>query len=171
MIECVSKTVENLKSLEVDPGDIKAIGVCNQRETTIVWDKRTGKPLYNAISQSKISNFFAFLCFIIFCYLSVVWLDARTKSTVETILAKVQGGNKDFLKKHCGLPISTYFSALKLKWLIDNVQEVRDAIAENRCLFGTVDTWLIWVRDCFTGLEFNVLHFTEFNVLYFICRI
>lgn len=50
VIECVSKTVENLKSLEVDPGDIKAVGVCNQRETTIVWDKQTGKPLYNAIS-------------------------------------------------------------------------------------------------------------------------
>lgn len=75
-----------------------------------------------------------------------VWLDARTKSTVEKMLAKVQGGNKDFLKKHCGLPISTYFSALKLRWLIDNIPEVRDAIAENRCLFGTVDTWLIWVR-------------------------
>jgi glycerol kinase len=52
VIECVCKTVENLKSLDIDPGDIKAIGVCNQRETTIVWDKLTGKPLYNAISQS-----------------------------------------------------------------------------------------------------------------------
>jgi glycerol kinase len=51
VIDCVCKTVENLKSLDVDPGDIKAIGVCNQRETTIVWDKLTGKPLYNAISK------------------------------------------------------------------------------------------------------------------------
>lgn len=76
-----------------------------------------------------------------------VWLDARTKSTVEKILAKVQGGNKDVLKKHCGLPISTYFSALKLRWLIDNIEEVRKAIADNRCLFGTVDSWLIWVRS------------------------
>ena len=59
------------------------------------------------------------------------------------MLAKVQGGNKDFLKKHCGLPISTYFSALKLRWLIDNIAEVREAIAENRCLFGTVDTWRV----------------------------
>ncbi len=80
-----------------------------------------------------------------FHYLHTVWLDARTKSTVESMLSKVQGGNKDFLKRHCGLPISTYFSALKLRWLIDNVAEVRDAIDENRCLFGTVDTWLIWV--------------------------
>lgn len=75
----------------------------------------------------------------------LVWLDARTKSTVEKLLSKVQGGNKDILKKHCGLPVSTYFSALKLRWLIDNIAEVREAIAENRCLFGTVDTWLIWV--------------------------
>jgi glycerol kinase len=51
VIECVCKTVENLKNLDIDPGDIKAIGVCNQRETTIVWDKLTGKPLYNAISE------------------------------------------------------------------------------------------------------------------------
>lgn len=77
--------------------------------------------------------------------MTVVWLDARTKSTVEQMLSKVQGANKDFLKKHCGLPISTYFSALKLRWLIDNIPEVQEAIAENRCLFGTVDTWLIWV--------------------------
>lgn len=60
-------------------------------------------------------------------------------------MAKVQGGNKDFLKKYCGLPISTYFSALKLRWLMDNVPDVRQAIDEGRCLFGTVDTWLIWV--------------------------
>ncbi|XP_046456345.1 glycerol kinase-like isoform X1 [Daphnia pulex] len=136
VIDCVCKTVENLKSLDVDPGDIKAIGVCNQRETTIVWDKLTGKPLYNAI----------------------IWLDARTKSTVESMLSKVQGGNKDFLKRHCGLPISTYFSALKLRWLIDNVAEVSDAIDENRCLFGTVDTWLIWNL---TGGVKGGLHLTD----------
>ena len=86
-----------------------------------------------------------------------VWLDARTKSTVEAMLAKVQGGNKDFLKRHCGLPISTYLSALKLRWLIDNIAEVREAIAENRCLFGTVDTWLIWVLDGLSTAYFSVL--------------
>ena len=86
-----------------------------------------------------------------------VWLDARTKSTVEAMLAKVQGGNKDFSKRHYGLPISTYLSALKLRWLIDNIAEVREAIAENRCLFGTVDTWLIWVLDCFPAAYFSVL--------------
>ena len=54
VIDCVSKTVENLKSLDIDPSDIKAVGICNQRETTIVWDKLTGKPLYNAISKKLI---------------------------------------------------------------------------------------------------------------------
>lgn len=78
----------------------------------------------------------------------IVWLDARTKSTVESLLLKVKHGNKDFLKKHCGLPISTYFSALKLRWLMDNVHVVRQAIEEDRCLFGTVDSWLIWVMIC-----------------------
>jgi len=133
--ECIDKTIGNLNSLDIDLSDIKAVGVCNQRETTIVWDKITGKPLYNAI----------------------IWLDARTKKTVESILAKVQG-NKDVLKKHCGLPISTYFSALKLKWLIDNVIEVRQAIEDDRCLFGTVDTWLIWNL---TGGVNGGLHLTD----------
>jgi len=133
--ECIDKTINNLHSLDIDPSDIKAVGICNQRETTIVWDKITGKPLHNAI----------------------IWLDARTKSTVESILAKVQG-NKDTLKKYCGLPISTYFSALKLKWLIDNVAGVRQAIQDDRCMFGTVDTWLIWNL---TGGINGGLHLTD----------
>lgn len=87
--------------------------------------------------------------FYIFCltrYMLLVWLDMRTATTVDKIL---QNGkrNKNFLKNICGLPISTYFSALKIRWLIDNVEAVRNAILENRCLFGTVDTWLIWVGE------------------------
>lgn len=70
----------------------------------------------------------------------------RTSSTVDKVLLKVKNKDPEYLKPLCGLPISTYFSALKIKWLIDNVEEVRVAIKENRCLFGTVDTWLIWVR-------------------------
>ena len=85
-------------------------------------------------------------------------MDARTKSTVETLLAKVPGGHQDFLKKLCGLPISTYFSALKLRWLIDNIPEVREAIADNRCMFGTVDSWLIWNL---TGGVKGGLHLTD----------
>lgn len=70
----------------------------------------------------------------------------RTASTVDTILAKGKR-NKNFLKAQCGLPLSTYFSAVKLRWLMDNVPDVKMAIKENRCLFGTIDTWLIWVRN------------------------
>lgn len=68
----------------------------------------------------------------------------RTASTVDNILTK-QKKNKNFLKMLCGLPVTTYFSAVKLRWLMDNVPEVQKAIDENRCMFGTIDTWLIWV--------------------------
>lgn len=74
-----------------------------------------------------------------------VWLDMRTSSTVDEVLSKVKNNDAEYLKPLCGLPISTYFSALKIKWLIDNVDEVRQAIKEDRCLFGTIDSWLIWV--------------------------
>lgn len=68
----------------------------------------------------------------------------RTSETVDTLLAHHKKC-KNFLQNQCGLPISTYFSALKIRWLIDNVELVRKAIEDRRCLFGTVDTWLIWV--------------------------
>lgn len=69
----------------------------------------------------------------------------RTTTTVDTVLKKIRNQNMDYLKPLCGLPINPYFSALKLKWLIDNVPRVHEAIKENRCMFGTIDTWLIWV--------------------------
>ncbi|KAJ1526179.1 hypothetical protein ONE63_009338 [Megalurothrips usitatus] len=136
VIECVEKTVENLRHLEIDPNDIVAIGVSNQRETTVVWDVITGKPLYNAI----------------------VWLDMRTSETVDHLLSKARNHNPEYLKPLCGLPISTYFSAVKLRWLLDNVKEVQDAVAEGRCLFGTIDTWIIWNL---TGGTDGGLHVTE----------
>lgn len=73
-----------------------------------------------------------------------MWLDIRTASTVDDILSNGKR-NKNFIKNLCGLPISTYFSAVKIKWLMDNVKEVKDAMNENRCMFGTIDTWLLWV--------------------------
>lgn len=76
-----------------------------------------------------------------------VWLDARTASTVEAILKETPGQNKDYIKDLCGLPISTYFSALKLRWLLDNVPEVQDTAAKGNLLFGTVDSWLLWVSE------------------------
>ncbi|KAL0273986.1 UNVERIFIED_CONTAM: hypothetical protein PYX00_006532 [Menopon gallinae] len=134
--ECIERTTDNLKKLDIDPNDMVAIGITNQRETTILWDKFTGKPLHNAI----------------------VWLDIRTSTTVDEVLKKVKNRNPEFLKPLCGLPISTYFSALKIKWLMDNVEEVRAAIREDRCLFGTIDSWLIWN---FTGGVDGGYHITD----------
>ncbi|XP_013394557.1 glycerol kinase isoform X1 [Lingula anatina] len=122
VLECMEKAVENLKALNIDPGKLKAIGITNQRETTVVWDKVTGEPLYNAI----------------------VWLDLRTASTVEKLVASAPKQSKDHLRPLCGLPLSTYFSAVKLRWLLDNSDTVRQGVKDNRCMFGTVDSWLIW---------------------------
>ncbi|XP_012946792.1 glycerol kinase [Aplysia californica] len=119
---CIEKAVDNLQGLGFQPSDVKAIGITNQRETTIVWDKNTGKPLYNAI----------------------VWLDLRTAATVEQLIKKTPGRDKDALRPLCGLPLATYFSALKFRWLADNSIEVRRAVDEGRCMFGTVDSWLVW---------------------------
>jgi glycerol kinase len=122
--ECIEKCIEKLLALGGSVDDICAVGITNQRETTVVWDKTTGEILHNAI----------------------VWLDTRTSSTVEQLLDKVPNKtrNKNYLKPLCGLPLSPYFSALKLRWLIENIAKVQAAVKEERCLFGTIDTWLIW---------------------------
>ncbi|KAL4609091.1 glycerol kinase isoform X4 [Arapaima gigas] len=132
--ECMERTCEKLTQLNIDISNIKAIGVTNQRETTLVWDKETGEPLYNAI----------------------VWLDLRTQSTVERLINKTPGRNKNHLKT--GLPISTYFSAVKLRWLMDNVMEVHEAVQSHRAMFGTIDSWLIW---CLTGGKNGGVHCTD----------
>ncbi|XP_076680792.1 glycerol kinase 3 isoform X3 [Andrena cerasifolii] len=134
--ECLNQTVYNLRQLTIDPSDIVAIGITNQRETTVVWDSVTGEPLYNAI----------------------VWMDMRTTSIVDDILKKIRNRNKNYLKPLCGLPISPYFSALKLKWLLENVPRVREALSQKRCMFGTVDSWLIW--NLTGGTNFGV-HATD----------
>ncbi|KAM6893833.1 glycerol kinase isoform 1-T1 [Xenentodon cancila] len=134
--ECMERTCEKLTQLNIDISNIKAIGVTNQRETTLVWDKETGEPLYNAI----------------------VWLDLRTQSTVERLISKTPGRNKNHLKHKTGLPISTYFSAVKLRWLMDNVDDVHDAVVSHRAMFGTVDSWLIW---CLTGGKSGGVHCTD----------
>lgn len=72
----------------------------------------------------------------------------RTTEIVDDLLKKIRNKNKDYLKPICGLPLSPYFSALKLMWLMENVEAVRQAIEENRCMFGTIDTWIIWVHFC-----------------------
>ncbi|XP_046677029.1 glycerol kinase-like [Homalodisca vitripennis] len=133
---CVETSIDHLKKLDIDPGDIVSIGLTNQRETTIVWDPLTGKPLYNAI----------------------VWLDVRNADTVDQMRSKIYGKKAETLKTISGLPISTYFSALKLRWLLDNVPEVKTAVEQKRCFFGTVDTWLIWNL---TGGVHGGLHITD----------
>lgn len=114
--------------------DIAAIGITNQRETTIAWDRETGEPYHKAI----------------------VWLDLRTSETVAQ-LCKASGGQDRFRKK-TGLPVSTYFSAVKMKWLLDNVPEVRKGADEGRCMFGTVESWLIYNL---TGGKDGGLHMTD----------
>ncbi|KAM9628503.1 glycerol kinase isoform X6 [Buteo buteo] len=134
--ECVERTCEKLQQLNIDITNIKAIGVSNQRETTVVWDKTTGEPLYNAI----------------------VWLDLRTQSTVERLLKRIPGKNKAYFKFRTGLPLSTYFSAVKLRWLLDNVEEIRQAVDDGRAMFGTIDSWLIW---SLTGGKNGGVHCTD----------
>jgi glycerol kinase len=99
--------------------DVAAIGITNQRETTVVWDRKTGKPLHNAI----------------------VWQDTRTQSTCDELAAR---GFADQVRTKTGLPIATYFSATKLKWILDNVRGARESAERGDALFGTIDTWLIW---------------------------
>jgi len=108
----------------VAPEDVAGIGITNQRETTIVWDRKTGKPLHNAI----------------------VWNCTRTDSIAERIAEA--GGGRDKLRKKTGLPIVPYFSATKLVWLFENVPGLRIAAEKGDALFGTIDTWLIWNLTC-----------------------
>jgi glycerol kinase len=99
--------------------DIAAIGVTNQRETTVVWDKRTGKPYYHAI----------------------VWQDTRTKPICDTLALD---GGQDRFRPKVGLPLATYFSGPKIKWILDNVPAARQAAHNGDALFGNIDTWVIW---------------------------
>ncbi|WP_419704406.1 glycerol kinase GlpK [Promicromonospora sp. NFX87] len=99
--------------------DLAAVGITNQRETTVVWDKTTGKPVYNAI----------------------VWQDTRTQAIVDE-LAGSEGGDK--YKAIVGLPLATYFSGPKVKWILDNVEGAREAAERGDLLFGNTDAWVLW---------------------------
>lgn len=104
---------------EIAPERIAAIGITNQRETTVVWEKATGKPVYNAI----------------------VWQCRRTADICEKLIAD---GLSDYVTEHTGLLIDAYFSATKIKWILDNVEGAREKAEKGELLFGTIDTWLIW---------------------------
>jgi glycerol kinase len=108
-----------LAKAEATAADVAAIGITNQRETTLVWEKATGRPIYNAI----------------------VWQDTRT----DVICNKLaEAGGQDRLRDKTGLPLATYFSGPKIKWILDNLPGARERAEKGELLFGNMDTWLIW---------------------------
>jgi len=115
------------------PADLAAVGITNQRETTIVWDRRSGKPLHNAL----------------------VWQDTRVDRLVADY-AKDGGPNR--FRPKTGLPLASYFSALKLQWILDNVPGLRSKAKSGDVLFGNIDTWLLWNL---TGGAKGGLHITD----------
>jgi glycerol kinase len=117
---------------DVDVSEIAAIGITNQRETTILWDKNTGRPVYNAI----------------------VW-QSRQSSDICDELKK--SGMESYIKENTGLVIDAYFSGTKIKWILDNVEGVREKAEKGQVLFGTVDTWLIW------NLTGGKIHITDYS--------
>ena len=114
-----SVIAEAISTEGINGNDIAAIGITNQRETTIIWDAETGEPIYNAI----------------------VWQDRRTSSYCDSLK---RDGRADLIRSKTGLIIDAYFSATKVKWVLDNVPGARSKADAGRLKFGTVDTWLIW---------------------------
>jgi glycerol kinase len=110
---------EVLNNRNVSPKEIASIGITNQRETTVIWEKDTGKPIYNAL----------------------VWQSRQTDSICEELKTN---GYSDLFREKTGLLIDAYFSGTKVKWLLDNVEGAREKANEGKLLFGTIDTWLIW---------------------------
>ena len=129
-----SVLTEVLAQTGIAPTEVAAIGITNQRETTIVWDKTTGRPIYNAI----------------------VWQCRRTASLCEEL--KADGTFCDYIKEHTGLLIDAYFSATKLKWILDHVEGARERAKAGELLFGTVDSWLVWKL---TGGKAHVTDYTN----------
>lgn len=115
----ISVATEAMSKISVDAEDIHAIGITNQRETTIVWDKKTGEPVYPAI----------------------VWQCRRTADMIEKM---EKDGMSELVRKKTGLIPDAYFSGTKLKWILDHVEGARERAKNGELLFGTVDTWLIW---------------------------
>ena len=121
-----------LQNGNINPEEIAAVGITNQRETTICWERDTGKPVYNAI----------------------VWQCRRTAPICEKLK---EMGLEPYVKEHTGLLIDAYFSATKIKWILDNVPEARTLANENKLCFGTVETWLIW------NLTNKQVHVTDYS--------
>ena len=129
-----SVLTEVLAQSGVDPAQVAAIGITNQRETTIVWDRETGRPVYNAI----------------------VWQCRRTAALCEEL--KADDELTSYIREHTGLLPDAYFSATKLKWVLDHVEGARERARRGELLFGTVDSWLIWKL---TGGRVHVTDYTN----------
>lgn len=108
-----------IKNNNIDPAHIAAIGITNQRETTIVWDKNSGQPVYNAI----------------------VWQDKRTSKFCDQLKAQ---GHEEYVKENTGLVLDSYFSGTKVRWMLENVEGSKERAKNGELLFGTIDTWLVW---------------------------
>ncbi|HPM29441.1 MAG TPA: glycerol kinase GlpK [Chryseolinea sp.] len=117
---------------KLEPSSIKALGITNQRETAVVWDRKTGEPIYNAI----------------------VWQDKRTASICEDLKKK---GLESYVREHTGLVIDSYFSATKIKWILDNVQGAKERAKKGELAFGTIDSWLIW------NMTGGTVHVTDYT--------
>ena len=109
-----------LSKASLGAGDVTALGITNQRETAVVWERETGKPIHNA----------------------VVWQDTRTQRICDELAAL--GGGADRYKDRVGLPLATYFSAPKVRWILDNVEGARERAERGELLFGMMDTWVLW---------------------------
>ncbi len=121
-----------LSRLGIESSDILTTGITNQRETTVIWDKKTGKPVYNAI----------------------VWQDKRTSEFCKSIKQKEIS---NYIKEATGLIVDPYFSATKIKWILENVPGLKQKAINNEILFGTIDTWLIW------NLSNGALHISDYS--------
>ncbi len=129
----LQSATEVLATSGIPVEELAAIGITNQRETTLVWEKSTGKPIYNAI----------------------VWQCRRTADMCEKIMADKE--LTQYIKDHTGLVVDAYFSATKISWILDNVEGAREQAEKGELLFGTVDTWLIW------NLTGGRIHITDYS--------
>ena len=139
----VAVVAEAISRIGINGKYLAGIGITNQRETTVVWDRETGKPVYNAI----------------------VWQDRRTSNYCEHLKKE---GWTDKIQEKTGLVIDAYFSGTKVKWILDNVENARNKAENNELLFGTIDSWLIWNL---TGGKVHITDFTNASrtLLYTFC--
>ena len=128
----ISVATEAMQKINATASDIAAIGITNQRETTVIWDKTTGKPIYNAI----------------------VWQCRRTSDICDVLKEE---GFDQIIKEKTGLIIDAYFSATKIKWILDHVEGAREKALKGQLFFGTIDTWLIW------NLTKGKVHVTDYS--------